>query len=129
MVVYDWIQPQVGLMWTTQYKGGKLGESTHKPPDFQLLLKKIGRSSNTCLGLSCRICSKPCHSLHHSLLPLQHAAVLFITIPALLFFYYAEEQFYESVSITKTGKQNLEQGSHMLFLHHGRQWEGRAEEG
>lgn len=39
VVVCGWIQAQVGVVWTTQYKGRNLGESTHKTPDFQLFLK------------------------------------------------------------------------------------------
>lgn len=41
IIVHGWIQTQVGLVWTTQYKGGKLGASTHTVPDFPLLLEDL----------------------------------------------------------------------------------------
>ena len=41
MVVHGWIQTQVSLVCTTQYKGRKLGESTHTVPDFLLLLEDL----------------------------------------------------------------------------------------
>ena len=67
MVVHGWIQIQVGLVCTTQYKGRKLGEPTHTVPDFLLLLEDL----TAIAWHSAAELSKPCHSPHHSLLPLQ----------------------------------------------------------
>ena len=119
MVVCGWIQPQAGMVCTTQHRGRELGDSIHKIPDFQLLMKKKnGRSKNTCLGVSSRVPARRRHSPHHSLLPLEHAAVVFITIQV---FSCVEKQFSESVSIIyKNRKTKLEQDGHMLFLHSGR---------
>lgn len=103
MVVHGWIQTQVSLVCTTQYKGRKLGESTHTVPDFLLLLEDLMAIAwHSAAELSLNLATVPTTPYCLSNMQLFYLSLCLLYC---FFLYYAEKQFYESVSVAKMGKQ------------------------
>lgn len=115
MVVHGWIQIQVGLVCTTQYKGRKLGEPTHTVPDFLLLLEDLTAIAwHSAAELSLNLATVP--TTPYCLFNFSTYRCACSTVS---FFIMLRNNSMNLCPLQKWENNKLEQDSHVVFLHPG----------